>query len=417
MKKGRRKGVRIQGLVREARDARERLVRGLPLHARGAFLDHVRGVVDRARAICKEAGSTVRSLPAPSRNALAALRKIASLSPEAIPPPRDPDAAKPIRVRGVEGALRRSLDAVAIGPPSDTAGLFDRIAENVRGAEEACRTADSTPAGLPRRSRRAFAMLKWLSHRSHFDRYLRQAETARTELAGAARGGRAVDRIELRFLAGDFIYQVKREETVHAWRLGLGFLEAGPEDFRDLARVVRAGKRAPKEVRERYDRFVHAPEFCRLDRVLDSLVEGTRYVPRGRAFDLEVLFRSLNERFFESALEKPSLHWGSTASRTLFAHYTEWLDLVTMNALLDDPRLPRCVPEAVLYHELLHKKHGASLRRGRRVWHTRAFRAEERRYPHLEEAKRWLDALSRGDRPPGEKPERKGKPRQLRLPF
>jgi hypothetical protein len=417
MKKRRRKRLKIRGLVREARLARERLNRGLPLRERHAFLEQVRAVVEKARTICREAGGTVRSLPLPSRNALAELRRIATLSARDIPPPRDPDAPPPIRLPGVEGTLRRILTALGDGSATATAkaSLFETLTQSVSAMEEAIRRAGSRPGSLPARSARAFAMSKWLASKEHFNLYTRQVQRALDALPGAARGGKIPDAVEVRFLPGEHIYLLQREANRFRWRFGLGFLDAGPSDFQDLARIVRAGKRAPEAVRERHDRFVHAPEFHRRDQDLEGLLEGDRYFPKGRAFDLEALYRSLNEKIFRGTVSKPALHWRTSTSRLVFGTYSEGLDLVCLNTLLDDPGIPRFVPESVLFHELLHKKHGSVLRKGRRIWHTRAFREEERKYPHLEEAKGWLDALSRGKRPVP--PKREGKTEQLLLPF
>ena len=143
-------------------------------------------------------------------------------------------------------------------------------------------------------------------------------------------------------------------------------------------------------------------------------MEGNRFNSRGCAYDLDDLFDGLNRTYFRSRLARPKLHWKPSPSRSLFGTYTEWLDLVAINALLDDPALPRCVPEAVLYHELLHKKHGAVLDKGRRNWHTPAFRSDEGRYPHLDEAKVHLEAIANGKRPEGK---RKKRTEQLLLPF
>lgn len=416
MKKHRKQKIRIRGLVREAQRARDTLSRGLAPRERGKFLDGVRTVVEKSRVLCREAGVTVRSLPSPSRNALAELKRIASLSPDDLPPPGERRAPPPVRVRGLVAALHRVQDALGGGAPSraDQAALFDTLGTHAARTETLCEKRGSAPAGLPKRSRDAYALLRWLAGRENFDRYVRQAETAARVLPKAARGGRIPDRIEVRFLPGEHIFLLEKREDLHRWRLGLGFLDAGPADFEDLARVVRAGRRVSKTVGERYRRFVHAPEFHRIDQVLESLAEGNRFSPRGCAHDLEALFRGLNRKFFEGRLSKPNLHWKSSPSITLFGTYTEWLDLVTLNALLDDPALPRLVPEAVLYHELLHKKHGAKLTKGRRLWHTPAFRADEKRYPHLEEAKRRLEDLARGKRPKGKRTKRT---EQLLLPF
>ncbi|MHC4780646.1 MAG: hypothetical protein ACYTFG_18915, partial [Planctomycetota bacterium] len=322
-------------------------------------------------------------------------------------------------VKGIEKGLKDALHRLGCGTleQKERVTIRSEIEKIVEAIETACRESGSAPSGLPGRSARAYAMMKWLADRHHFDLYLHATEQAREILPSAARGGRFPDSMDVRFQPGNHIYQLTREESRHSWRLGLGYIEAGPADFMDLASVVRAGRGAARSARERYSDFVHSPDFHRIDRELEALTAGARQRSRGRTHDLDALFRSLNERFFAGDLEKPQLLWWTTWSRQLFGHYTEWFDRVTVNAMLDDPAVPRYVPEAVLYHELLHKKHGAVLEKGRRVWHTRAFRGEEARYPRLDEARRWLDALSRGERLGARMGRKASRRRQLMLPF
>ena len=51
--------------------------------------------------------------------------------------------------------------------------------------------------------------------------------------------------------------------------------------------------------------------------------------------------------------------------------------------------------EFILYHEMLHIKHPARLIKGRRFYHTKAFRAEEERFPYFQQAQDWLDSIAR----------------------
>ena len=56
-------------------------------------------------------------------------------------------------------------------------------------------------------------------------------------------------------------------------------------------------------------------------------------------------------------------------------------------------QLPTPSRRVVMYHELLHKKHGITLVNGRRFAHTAAFRAEERLFVEYEQAERFLKDL------------------------
>ncbi len=71
------------------------------------------------------------------------------------------------------------------------------------------------------------------------------------------------------------------------------------------------------------------------------------------------------------------------------------MQMVMLSVSLDDPSVPAFVVDFVMYHELLHKKHGVTLANGRRMAHTPAFRADELLFARDHEAFAHLKALAR----------------------
>jgi len=70
--------------------------------------------------------------------------------------------------------------------------------------------------------------------------------------------------------------------------------------------------------------------------------------------------------------------------------YDPVLGLVRIHPVLDRPEVPLFFLESVVYHEMLHHHlGGVPDRGGRTVYHTRAFRQAEGRYPLLREALAW----------------------------
>jgi predicted metal-dependent hydrolase len=65
-----------------------------------------------------------------------------------------------------------------------------------------------------------------------------------------------------------------------------------------------------------------------------------------------------------------------------------------LSVTLDDPSVPAYVVDFVLYHELLHKKHGSNLVNGRRLAHSSGFRAEERQFAEYAAAEQRLKELA-----------------------
>jgi len=69
-------------------------------------------------------------------------------------------------------------------------------------------------------------------------------------------------------------------------------------------------------------------------------------------------------------------------------------DAVVLNVVLDSPRVPGYALDYIMYHELLHRKHGVTWRNGQARVHTAQFKEDERRFPQLAAAQRLLAHLS-----------------------
>jgi predicted metal-dependent hydrolase len=64
-----------------------------------------------------------------------------------------------------------------------------------------------------------------------------------------------------------------------------------------------------------------------------------------------------------------------------------------VSRIFDHPRVPRYAVEYLLYHEMLHLRHPVKLRGSRRCVHPKQFQEEERLFPDLESAKKFLKTL------------------------
>jgi predicted metal-dependent hydrolase len=64
-----------------------------------------------------------------------------------------------------------------------------------------------------------------------------------------------------------------------------------------------------------------------------------------------------------------------------------------ISRVFDHPRVPRYAVEYILFHEMLHLKHPVKLRGNRRCVHSREFLAEEKTFPELADAKKFLRAI------------------------
>lgn len=397
--------IRIDGMVAAARRAQEQMQAGFLPEARSRFLARIAGIVRKVDMFCARHGARPEDLPSPSQNALAVLRKIAATPEGDLPAPRD--GAVPIvalRISNVVATLDRCLDSLAV--PSPDSEVLSRVRLRVeaciRAVEAICRERGATAAALPDRSRRAYAMLRWLSTPGNLDRYVEQARTARVILTDLLREMERppCDGMHVSFRRDRKLYQVQWQEPMHDIRLHVGYLAAGVQELRDLALVIVFRRDVSTEIRARYQSFVESEDFGEMEQEIDLLVGGVCHQPKGLTRDLDVLFARVNEQFFDGRMEKPALHWSVTVARQQFGSYIASRDLVSLNPLLDDPDVPEFVTEYVLYHELLHKKHGTRIAGRRRHVHTPAFRADEARFPRYGEADAWLGALAQGKAAP-----------------
>jgi predicted metal-dependent hydrolase len=87
------------------------------------------------------------------------------------------------------------------------------------------------------------------------------------------------------------------------------------------------------------------------------------------------------------------MSWSSDRARNRLGHYDPAHNTIVVSRVFDHPRIPRFVVEYIVYHEMLHLKHPVKVRRSRRCVHPAEFRAEERLFPGLGDARRFLKLL------------------------
>jgi hypothetical protein len=114
---------------------------------------------------------------------------------------------------------------------------------------------------------------------------------------------------------------------------------------------------------------------------------------KGHVYHLEEIFDDLNQRFFHGLLARPQMTWSQVRSRQSLGHYDPAHNAIVVSKIFDHPLVPRCAVEYIVYHEMLHLKHPVKLRGSRRCVHGADFQAEEKLFPHLQQAKAFLKTL------------------------
>lgn len=190
-------------------------------------------------------------------------------------------------------------------------------------------------------------------------------------------------------------------------RLHRSFAGAPEEVLAAVARFVLAGRqRAGRRAALAEVRAYFAFHRSSAESVAPSAPprRSPRLQPVGVAFDLRQVRDEMNARFFAGALAV-DITWGRGAGsapnrrrrrrrgRVSTIHlgtYSFDANLVRIHRALDHPDVPRCVVEAVVYHELLHAALPPVTENGRRRLHTPELRRRERIFPELERAEAWI---------------------------
>ena len=175
-------------------------------------------------------------------------------------------------------------------------------------------------------------------------------------------------------------------------------LEGAPESvLRAIAHILLAKMyRKPIERAHaaRYRRYVSSREIATKVHLIRQM-RGRKRIEsgRGRVYDLEAIFETLNTQYFHRLLARPNMTWSRDHARNSLGHYDPAHNAIVVSRVFDHPAVPRCAIEYNVYHEMLHLKHPVKLRGNRRCVHSAAFQAEERLFPGLENAKQFLKRL------------------------
>jgi hypothetical protein len=143
-----------------------------------------------------------------------------------------------------------------------------------------------------------------------------------------------------------------------------------------------------------YRQYMNRKEVRRTHQLVRQ-TKGRKFVsgPKGKIYDLDPLFDELCLKYFDGLMQKPQLGWSRGEARWLLGHFDHTHNAIILSRILDRDCVPRLAVEYVLYHEMLHLKHPVDHRGARRCVHTREFKADEKLFSGLKEAKEMLKRL------------------------
>jgi predicted metal-dependent hydrolase len=172
-------------------------------------------------------------------------------------------------------------------------------------------------------------------------------------------------------------------------------LEGAPESvLRSIAHILLAKlyrKQVDRAEGSRYRRYIGSHDIVAKARLVRQM-RGHKHIhsARGHHFHLEEIFDDLNRRFFHGLMGRPQLTWSRNHARSSLGHYDPAHNAIVISRVFDHPRVPRYAVEYILFHEMLHLKHPVKLKGTRRCVHSREFAAEEKLFPELEQAQKFL---------------------------
>lgn len=175
-------------------------------------------------------------------------------------------------------------------------------------------------------------------------------------------------------------------------------LEGAPENvLRAIAHILIAKLyRKPIDTAHagRYRRYTTSEAMVRQsERIRQTRGRKRISTAKGEYYDLDEVFEAINLRFFYGLLGRPQLTWSEHRAKRLLGHYDAAHNTIMVSRVFDRRNTPRYAIEYLMYHEMLHLKHPVTARNGRRCVHSRAFQADEKLFPELEQAKAYLKTL------------------------
>lgn len=399
--------LRIQGLVSLSKSIRDELASSITSERLEQLRTLASEVLSRVRFFLQQHRATPRDLPAPTRAAYDYVNQFIAQGLEAAPKQNQPSlfdsssfptAAKLARnlppaicLPGLTTRVNQmSARLSAIPDAGATSLLKSRIADASRRAESQIAAKRLAPENLTLECRAARGWLAYFSHGELVDRYLHAVQLATPILREAARAKPRLVRepasLTLVFKPLHGYYVLRRGQL----NLPTAMIAFNAEQFQTLAHMVFGDDH---DARHGLFGAVMSKPFQAIRVELDRL-GGIVEKPAGIAHDLSASFTRVNARYFASSINRPALVWSRTLTGRKFGHYDFIQDTVMLSRSLDHHAVPELLIDYIMFHELLHKKHGIRWANGRHHAHTPDFRREEKKFEGHREAEVWLQQLA-----------------------
>jgi hypothetical protein len=275
---------------------------------------------------------------------------------------------------------------------------FDCVHRSIDAAsrriEQTIRRRELTPGQLSSRSRAVRAWLAFFSSRENIDLYVAARRMLSPALDEAAQTEYPTP-VEIHFRPLEVMFRLRplggHRTVLYVPTPMVAMHQNGFAALVD--QIFRPNGRSRQTLHEQL-----LSSACQAVQAELELLGGAVESSQGLCRDLDDAFARINTDYFAGQMPRPKLCWSGVFTGRKFGHYDATRDLVMISRTLDQATIQPFVLDFVLYHELLHKKHGVFWSNGRRLVHTAAFAQEERLFARFSEAESELQRLTRAHR-------------------
>lgn len=193
-------------------------------------------------------------------------------------------------------------------------------------------------------------------------------------------------------------HTVRKRDGVIYMRISDTFVDAPEEVLLSLGKILLAKlnkRRINQKDRFIYNRYISS-EFLqeKASKIISKRKRKVKII-KGYYRDLNQSFERVNKEYFNGRMEKPVLTWSSRRAKCTLGRYDPERDIVSISRVLDSRKVPEELLDFIMYHELLHKKHGVKLKGNRRRVHTAEFKKDEKKFRNYEKMKELMEKVAR----------------------
>ena len=197
---------------------------------------------------------------------------------------------------------------------------------------------------------------------------------------------------------------IRKSGNCFMMRLHRIFLSAGQEVLNEMAEFIKDAKAKTPHIRKFINQNKHFLK-AKPKRMVNIKTQG-------RYYDLLYIYNSLNGEYFKGNISA-FITWGKggpkhRARKRTLGSYNGHNNMIRINPLLDNKKVPQYFLEFVVYHEMLHADMGVAVNPvrtspsrlqaaglynmangARRTVHSKEFKKRETLYKHYHRAMEW----------------------------